>query len=67
MDIPSYQVSKGEVISTNSKPAFENTKDHKLPEWLERSGENFVINSLPESVNINSDLNSQVVVEFYSR
>lgn len=68
VDIPSYQVSEGEVISVHDlKLAVDNAKDIKLPSWLSKTTDGFSVDSTPESESVGSNFNAQMVVEFYSR
>lgn len=72
--IPSYLVKKGEVITISEKttkiPAVAKIlmdKNPHLPVWLERSGPAGRILKVPSREEIETDLNEQLIVEYYSR
>ena len=75
VDIASYRVRPGEVISMRSKmlenahvkSALEDTS-LALPDWLERSGApvRATVRGLPDPESILFDLRPQLVIEFYS-
>jgi len=77
VDIPSYQVSPGEVITIRSnkqtKPIFvaldENLKKHTTTSWLHidpatRTGK---VTSVPEGEDLKQIFDPTLIVEFYSR
>lgn len=77
VDIPSYQVTPGEVITIRenkvSKPIFngldEQLKKHTAPGWLHmdaktRTGK---VTSLPEGEDLKQVFDPTLIVEFYSR
>ena len=74
VNIPSYQLSKGETISLSKiameipviKKLIEN-EDVKLPSWLERKAAVGRIVGLPKREDINEPISEQDIVEFYSR
>lgn len=75
LDIPSYLISAGEVISFNNgktqkipyiATSLEKT-DAILPKWLERKGAVGKIIALPQKDDMLEEINLQLVVEFYSR
>jgi len=68
VNIPSYQVSKGDVIKVSgvkSRPQ----ENEKLPVWLtwDSAGNCIKILGLPERADIGQEINEQLIVEFYSR
>lgn len=74
VDIPSYQVKPGQLISLSpgaikmeiiSKSLEE--KERKIPEWLQRRAAVGKINRLPEREEIDVNINEDLIVEFYSR
>ena len=65
VDIPSYQVSLGEAISLKYEAKYE--EDRAIPVWLAKEGDVFKITEMPKRSYIDSDVNEQLVVEFYSR
>ncbi len=73
VNIPSYSVQVGDVVSLKNKANnFEfvkeaSSEDEKLPEWLERKALVGKITRLPDRAEIASEINEQAIVEFYSR
>jgi len=74
VNIPSYRVTVGQVISLTDtalampvvmarleKPEFV------VPQWLDRQAGTGKINALPKRSDITDDINEQLIVEFYSR
>ena len=74
VNIPSYQVIVGDVITLDGKgfdipevkKAFEQ-KDFKIVGWLERKAAAGKISRLPKREDISEALSEQDIVEFYSR
>jgi small subunit ribosomal protein S4 len=75
VNIPSYQTDTGEVISIDTRAAnipliktrLDNSETNALPAWLKRVGPQGQIVSLPKREDIDSPVNDQLIVEFYSR
>lgn len=76
VDIPSYQVREGDVVSV--KPSSHDliviqhavdTLGRPLPEWLEADHEErrITVRSLPSRQEIDTAINEQLVVELYSK
>ncbi len=72
--IPSFQVKAGDVISLDSQtadlPQIKSrleSADVVLPSWVKRQGSKGQIVSLPQKTDIDSPVNEQLIVEFYSR
>ncbi|WP_029551198.1 30S ribosomal protein S4 [Thermocrinis jamiesonii] len=77
VDIPSYQVSPGDIIEV--KPSsrdipqiiqnLENIDPRSVPVWLELDKENFrgKVLDLPKDIQLEIPINLQYVIEFYSR
>lgn len=73
--IPSFQVSKGDVISFANEKTVDipyisrmlEKKDLIIPDWLERKGPAGKITGMPKRENIQEEVDLQLVVEFYSR
>jgi len=68
LDIPSYQLRKGEKVEPKKKENYKLFKT-EIPVWLKfdkgkLSGE--IIND-PKRSEINTDINEDLIVEFYSR
>lgn len=74
VDIPSFNVKVGDVISLSDKgqkfefvkEAVEETKE-SLPEWLERKALVGKVKVKPSREEIGANINEQLIVEFYSR
>jgi small subunit ribosomal protein S4 len=74
VNFPSYQTAVGETISLtrtateipqiNSRLA---NSEVSLPAWLKRSGPQGKVVGLPKREDIDSPINEQLIVEFYSR
>lgn len=75
VDIPSYQLKSGQVVTLSPKFAnspqlkqtLEDLKTHQTPPWLERKSIVGKVNRLPERDEIKEEINEQLIVEFYSR
>ena len=74
VSFPSYQTSVGEVVSLDAtatdipiiKTRLE-ASEFSLPAWLKRVGSQGKIDALPKREDIDSPVNDQLIVEFYSR
>lgn len=74
VDIPSFLVKKDKVITLHPK-ALEIAevkkalaeKDFKPPSWLERKGGAGRVVNLPKDDQLPSEIDDQLIVEFYSR
>jgi len=75
VNVPSYKVKPGDVISLRGKAAnfgfvkeaASSIDEEKLTEWLERKALVGKIKRLPSREEIGQDINEQAIVEFYSR
>ena len=74
VNIPSYQVVTGEVIAFKPKganiPAVKKLLEDKTytpPAWLLRQGPAGKIARLPERDDVKEDINTQYIIEYYSR
>ncbi len=74
VDIPSYQVKPGQIIGLTPKGLTIGQvktalaeKDKKMPKWLKRKAAVGKVERLPERKEIETDINEQLIVEFYSR
>lgn len=73
--IPSYNVKIGDIITLKDKTASldfikkqtEDTKDAKLPEWLEKKGMVGKVTTYPKREDIEIEINENFIVEYYSR
>lgn len=75
VNIPSYNIKIGDVITLSGKAAnfgfikklSEDTKDFQIPSWLEKKGAAGKILTLPKREEIEDPINERLIVEFYSR
>jgi Ribosomal protein S4 and related proteins len=77
INVPSYQASPGDVISVREKAkkqqrivdALTVTEQYGFPSWVEVSSKAMsgTFTSLPDRVDLGSDINEQLVVELYSK
>lgn len=72
--IPSYQVKKGsrvELISRAQKLSYVEKwlkrEGVEIPDWLQRKGLIGKVTSLPQEEHFSPDINTSLVLEFYSR
>lgn len=76
-NIPSYQVSPGDVIEVREKSkkqyrikqSLSLAQQYGLPEWVDVDFEKMsgIFKSIPERSDLGSDINEQLVVELYSK
>ena len=77
INIPSYQLSVGDVVSVREKSkkqqrivdALVVAEQYGFPAWIEVDPKQMTgtFNSLPDRVDLGSDINEQLVVELYSK
>lgn len=74
VNIPSYRVKAGEVISLNSEaltiPAIQKMlekKDFVIPKWIEKKAAVGKFDRLPKRDEVDSNINEQLIVEYFSR
>jgi small subunit ribosomal protein S4 len=76
VDIPSYQVRTGDVITLKERSHdliivqhSIDTLDHALPEWLEVNADDrkIVVLDLPNRAQIDTPIQEQLIVELYSK
>lgn len=74
VNIPSYLVKPGQVVSLGSKAStmlavksMLEKKEFSLPSWLERKAVVGKFSRLPKREEIDTSVNEQLVVEYYSR
>jgi len=77
INIPSYQVAPGDVISIREKAkkqqriidALTVTEQYGFPSWVEVNTKEMkgTFTSLPDRVDLGTDINEQLVVELYSK
>lgn len=74
IDIPSYQVKKGEIVTLRNKslgiPVVKKLISEKkplLPSWLDKKGPIGKVIDEPKREDISADINESLIVEYYSR
>lgn len=77
VDIPSFYVSAGDVVevknTTSSRQlatrSIEDTRIRTVPTWISRNDDalSATVNRLPEGDELETSINVQLIVEFYSR
>ena len=77
INIPSYQVTAGDKISLREKAKSQQrikesltvAEQYGFPQWVEVSAKemNGIFKSLPDRVDLGSEINEQLVVELYSK
>jgi len=77
LDIPSYQVNEGEVITLSARAAkngqvqqsVESVKGRGVPKWLELDAAAFKgrVLSMPAREDVNFPIQEQLIVELYSK
>ena len=74
VNIPSYKIKVNEVVSIGDKAMkipsvaklLEN-ENFKVLDWLERKANSGKVNAIPTRDQIPTDVNEQLIVEFYSK
>ena len=68
VDIPSYQVKPGDIVSSDMVPARPKTEE-EMPAWINWGDKEkgIKVNKMPERDDITDGINEQLIVEFYSR
>jgi small subunit ribosomal protein S4 len=77
VDVPSYRLRKGDVITLRDRSrdllvvqhALDTAGSRNLPEWLEvdTSDKKIVIHELPNRAQIDTQVQEQLIVELYSK
>lgn len=75
VDIPSYNIEAGQVITLKTKSlnlplvttAIKEVKTDALPTWLSRQGLVGRVSHLPKANEVRSDIDVHLIVEYYSR
>jgi small subunit ribosomal protein S4 len=65
-NIPSYQIQLNDVVTTDSKLRLID-KDKVPPVWLAKQGGAGKVVKIPERSDIDTKIDDQLIVEFYSR
>ena len=73
INIPSYRVTPGQTITLKPKAlkipyVIESLEsDEKLPSWIKRKAAVAKLDRLPDRDDLDSEINEQLIIEFYSR
>lgn len=77
INIPSYQVSPGDIVSVREKAkkqqriidALSVSEQYGFPQWVEVDSKTMkgTFKSLPDRVDLGAEINEQLVVELYSK
>ena len=77
VNIPSYQLSSGDLVSLRDKAknqkrvleALDISSSRTECEWLEVNKKDFsgVFSSIPERESLDSDINENLIIELYSK
>lgn len=77
INIPSYQISQGDVVSIREKAKKQQriidalivTEQYGFPSWVDVNTKEMkgTFTSLPDRVDLGTDINEQLVVELYSK
>lgn len=67
LNIPSYQVMVGDVVSVDGKVKVVERLDYQAPGWLEKRALLGKISRLPKREDVVEAVSEQDIVEFYSR
>jgi small subunit ribosomal protein S4 len=69
IDVPGFALKAGDVASVKEKFAVEYNKDIVIPDWLivDAKKQSVKVERLPKADDLVSDINTQLIIEFYSR
>ncbi len=69
LTIPSYQLKPKDYVALRASANFEYNPDAVVPNWLSVSIEksSATVDRLPKADDLASDLNTQLIIEYYSR
>jgi small subunit ribosomal protein S4 len=69
VDTPSYSVNAGDTITLKKHDFLEYNKEVIIPNWLSFSQKTMTatVERIPKADDIQTDLNSQLIIEYYSR
>lgn len=68
-NLPSYCVEAGDTITLKKSDFLEYNKEVIIPDWLSYDAKKQVakVERLPKADDVQTDINSQLIIEFYSR
>ncbi len=69
LNLPSYRVKEGDTITLKKPDMFEYNKDVEMPSWLSynQKTKTAKVERLPKADDIVTDINAQLIIEYYSR
>jgi small subunit ribosomal protein S4 len=69
ISMPSYTVSEGDSIRLKDGIQFEYNKEVIIPDWLSYNNKTHSVRveRMPKAEDLVTDINSQLIIEFYSR
>lgn len=69
ISVPSYRVSEGDTITLKKPDMFEYNKEMEVPSWISynQKTKTAKVERLPKADDIVTDINAQLIIEYYSR
>ena len=67
VNIPSYRVRLGDVITPGSNIQLPVSENPSLPAWVSRQGPAGRVDRVPQRSDIDTSIHDQLIVEYYSR
>ena len=69
INAPGYTVKVGDMVGLKNHMLFEYNKEVIIPNWLSYSPKSHTVTveRMPKAEDLVSDINSQLIIEFYSR
>jgi len=67
VNIPSYRVHPGDVITPGSNIQLPVSENPTLPAWVSRQGPAGKVDRVPQRSDIDTSIHDQLIVEYYSR
>lgn len=67
VSIPSYQMKKDDVVTSIDAPKDVVTENANMPNWLTEKGKGVIMGEITTRDQIETQLNEQLIVEYYSR
>lgn len=69
IDAPSYPVKEGDVITLKKTDPFPYNDEAIVPNWMsvDKKKQAATIDRLPRAEDLQSDINAQLIIEYYSR
>lgn len=69
IDVPSLALKPGDVATVKEKFAVEQNKDIVIPDWMKVNPkkQSVKVERMPKADDLVSDINTQLIIEFYSR